>query len=136
MRLIKNCSILGQNSSIHINIIIKCKSIVYLVILILIVVSVHTLIKWPLASEWPCSLTHWKMWYPPLFSSFKIIPFLQQNTDFSAQNDPLFTIKHWLFIPKWSPLCCGKTLTFQPKWTLLFTLKHRTSTLTPFPPNS
>ncbi len=42
----------------------------------------------------PISLTHWKKWYPSLFSSLKITPFLQQNTDFSAQNDPFFVIKH------------------------------------------
>ncbi len=37
-------------------------------------------------------------------------PFLQQNTDFSTQNDPFFS-------PKWTPFLAVKTLTFQPKRT-------------------
>ncbi len=37
----------------------------------------------------------------PCFPVWKWPPFLRQNTDFSAQNDPFFTIKHWLFSPKW-----------------------------------
>ncbi len=50
------------------------------------------------------SLTHWKKWYPSLFSSLKWPPILQQNTDFSAQNGPFFVIKHWLFSSKSIPL--------------------------------
>ncbi len=68
----------------------------------------------------PCSPV-WK--WPPL---------LWQNTDFSAQNDPFFSIKYRLFSPKWTPLFCGKTLTFEPKWTPFFTVKHWTSKLTSF----
>ncbi len=62
----------------------------------------------------------------------KWLPFLRQNTDFSAQNNPFFVIKHWLFSLKWTPFFGGKTLTFQPKWTPLFMVKHWTSKLTLF----
>ncbi len=43
----------------------------------------------------PGSLTHWKKWYPSLFSSLKMTPF--------------FAAKHWLFSSKWPPFH-GKTL--------------------------
>ncbi len=84
----------------------------------------------------PGSFTHCKKWYPSLFISLKMSPF--------------FVAKHWLFNSKLpffryktldlsvqnEPLFYCKTLTFQPKWTLFFTVKHRTSKLTPFSPNT
>ncbi len=83
----------------------------------------------------PCSLIHWKKWYPSLFSSLKMTPF--------------FEAKHWLFSSKW-PLFHDKTLTFQSKITpffvvkhwlfspneLFFMVKHWTSNLTLFSQNS
>ncbi len=51
----------------------------------------------------PGSLTHWKSGTHPCFAIWKWPPFLRQNTDFSAQNNLFFTIKHWLFCSKWTP---------------------------------
>ncbi len=53
----------------------------------------------------PSSLTHWKKWYPSLFSSLKMSLF--------------FAAKHWLFSSK-RPLFRYKTLTFQSKIPLSF----------------
>ncbi len=67
-----------------------------------------TIFKMPLKFHvrlWPGSLTHWKKWYPSLFSSLKMTPF--------------FVAKHWLFRSKW-PLFHDKTLTFQSKMNPLF----------------
>ena len=36
-------------------------------------------------------------------------PFTWQNTDFSAQDDPFFMVKHWFFHPKWTPFFCVNT---------------------------
>ncbi len=66
------------------------------------------------AKDRPGSLTHWNMWYPSLFSSLKMIPFLRQNTDFSAQNDPFFEIKYQLFSRKWTSFFVVKYWLFSP----------------------
>ncbi len=87
-------------------------------------------------SRWPGSLTQWKSGTNHCSLVSKWLPFSRQNTDFSAENDPFFAIKHWLFSSKWTPLFGDKTLTFQPKWTPFFTVKQWTSKLTPFSPNS
>ncbi len=82
-----------------------------------------------LAPPWlPHSL---KKLYPSLFSSFKMIPFLQQNTDFSAQNN-LFCDKKLTFHLKMNPLFCGKTLTFQRKMNPPFHGKTLDIQINPF----
>ncbi len=72
----------------------------------------------------------------------KVIPILVLQ----FQNDPLFAAKHWLFSSKrplfgdktltfhskMNCLFCGETLTFQPKWTHLFTVKHCDIKINPF----
>ncbi len=87
------------------------------------------------AGSRPGSLTHWKKWYPSLFSSLKMTYFFAAKHWLFSSKRPLFAIKHWLFSSKWTPFC-GKTLTFQPKWTPFFMVKHWTSTLSPYSPNS
>ncbi len=79
----------------------------------------------------PGSLTHWKKWYPSLFSSLKINPFLQQNTDFSAQSDRFFVIIHRLFGPKWTPFFAVKHWLFSPNEPL-FHSKTLDIKITPF----
>ncbi len=71
--------------------------------------ALHAHPTFPHAWSLPGSLTHWKKWYPSLFSGLKMTPFLWQNTYFLAQNDPFFAIKHWLFSPKWTSLLAVNT---------------------------
>ncbi len=82
------------------------------------------------------SFTRWKKWYPSCYQVWKWPPFLRQNTDFSAQNDPFYMIKHWLFCPKWTPLFEVKHWLLSPNEPPFLTLKHWTSKLTPSSPNS
>ncbi len=84
----------------------------------------------------PGSLTQWKTWYPPLFSSLKMTPFFVVKHWLLSSKQPLFRDKTQTFLFKMNPLFCGKTLTFQPKWTPFFAVKQWTSKLTPFSPNS
>ncbi len=83
----------------------------------------------------PGSLTHWKKWYPSLFSSLKMSPFFVAKQWLFTQNDPLFAIKHWLFSPKWTPCFAVKHWFFSPNVPSV-SVKYWTSKLTPFSPNS
>ncbi len=84
----------------------------------------------------PGSLTHWKKWYPSVFSSLKMTPYFAANHWLFSSKRPLFRDKALTFQDKMYPLFCDKILNFQPKWTTLFTVKHWTSKLTYFSPNS
>ncbi len=50
----------------------------------------------------------------PCSPVWNLPPLLRQNTDFSAQNDPFFAIKHWLFSPKRTPFFVVKHWLFSP----------------------
>ncbi len=65
----------------------------------------------------PGSLTHWKKWYPSLFSSLKMTPFFAAKHWLFSSKQPLFRNKTLTFQSKMKHLFCGKTLTFQPKWS-------------------
>ncbi len=54
-------------------------------------------------------LTHWKKWYPSLFSSLKMTPFFVAKHWLFSSKWPLFHDKHWLFSPNEPPFH-GKTL--------------------------
>ncbi len=72
----------------------------------------------------------------PCSPVWKWPPFLWQNTDFSAQNDPFFTIKTQTFQSKMNPLFEVKHWLFSRNGPHFFTVKHWTSKLTSFSPNS
>ncbi len=56
----------------------------------------------------------------PCSPVWKWSPFLWQNTDFSAQNDPFFAIKLKTFQSKMNPLFCSKTFDFSAQMNPLF----------------
>ncbi len=98
--------------------------IVYTTKLCLLNCKISHHLTWLLSGElWfygglrPGYLTHWKKWYPSLFSSLKITPF--------------FEAKCWLFSSYW-PLFRDKTLTFQPKRTPHFHIKTLDIKTNPF----
>ncbi len=80
----------------------------------------------------PGSLTHWKKWYPSLFSSLKLTPFFEAKHWLFSSKQPLFHYKTLTFQSKMNPLFWGKTLTFQPKWTPHFTGKTLNIKINPF----
>ncbi len=63
------------------------------------------------------SLTHWKKWYPSLFSNFKMTPFFVAKHWLFSSRQLLFRDKTLAFLSKMNPLFLDKTMTFQPKWT-------------------
>ncbi len=53
---------------------------------------------------WPGSLSHWKKWYPSLFSSLKMTPFLAEKYSLFSSKWPLFRDKTLTFLSKLNPL--------------------------------
>ncbi len=73
---------------------------------------------------------------PILVLQFENYPFFAAKNRLLSSKRPLFRNKTLTFQSKMNPLFCGKTLPFQTKWTSFFMVKHWTSKLTSFSPNS
>ncbi len=59
--------------------------------------------------DYPDSLTHWKKWYPSLFSSLKNTPFFEAKHRLLSSKRHLFRNKTLTFQSKMNPLFCGTT---------------------------
>ncbi len=80
----------------------------------------------------PGSLTHWKRWYPSLFSSLKMTPFYAAKHRLFGSKWPIFHDKALTFQSKMNPTFWCKTQTFEPKWTPFFHDKTLNIKINPF----